>query len=132
MPLVSASSPKAASSGRDVVDTNLSLHLAALPATTRLRRKSTRHKAAYHYLTSSSNANDKKSKLTTRHLAALDFLLGIKLTNEATIRKEGQKLKVSIVCKYAVYFVVQLTYFVTMIFIVNFTIPDTCKRGVKW
>ena len=65
------------------------------PATARIRRKSknhARHRAAYHYLTSSSsNASDKKSKLTTRHLAALDFLLGIKLTNEATIRKEGQK-----------------------------------------
>lgn len=91
--LASTPSPKAASSGRGVSDTTLSLNLAALPATARLRRKSTRHKGAYHYLTSSSNANDKKSKLTTRHLAALDFLLGIKLTNEATIRKEGQKLK---------------------------------------
>ena len=130
--LASTPSPKAASSGRGVSDTTLSLNLAALPATARLRRKSTRHKGAYHYLTSSSNANDKKSKLTTRHLAALDFLLGIKLTNEATIRKEGQKLKVITVCKYAVYLVVQLTYFVVMIFIMNFTIPGTCKRGVKW
>ena len=78
------------------VDADDALATTAGPANIRSRRKSARHKAAYHYLTSSSNSNDKKSKLTNRHLAALDFLLGIKLTNEATIRKEGQKLTVSI------------------------------------
>ena len=129
MPVPSVSSPQAATSGRGHAGTGAvpAPNPTAFPATTRLRRKSTRHKAAYHYLTSSSNTNDRKSKLTTRHLAALDFLLGIKLTNEATIRKEGQKLKVSVNYPSAVQFtssVVDSTYDV-VIFLITIMISGT-------
>ena len=36
-----------------------------------------------------SGGGSGRPKLTTKHLAALDFLLGIKLTNEAQIRERG-------------------------------------------
>lgn len=47
------------------------------------RRRSTKQR---QYLTAAAG---QKLKFATRHLAALDFLLGIKMTNEQQIRENG-------------------------------------------
>lgn len=74
---------------RSLLPSQQILQPTVLPPTQLVGTKTKRGKkhTTHNYL---SGGGSGKHKLTTKHLAALDFLLGIKLTNESAIRQSGQ------------------------------------------